>query len=550
MSTRRRFLTRLSTVAAAGMSAPFVERAAAQGAPAALTFDRNVPVVKTTAGSLRGYLRNGIHTFKGIQYGESTAGKNRFMPPVKKTAWTGVKPAIAYGYASPQIHGKDWDNPDSHFLFNYEFGMMDENCLQLNVWTPGVGSGKRPVLVWIHGGGYSNGSSFEMLPYDGENISRRGDIVFVSVNHRLNVLGYLDMSSVGGPAFESSANVGMLDLVSALEWVRDNIAQFGGDPANVTICGHSGGGGKVLSLMAMPMAKGLFHKAIVQSGALGALRGPEVSRQVGEGLAKKLGITGQDIGKLQELPYDQLMAAATTVIGDLTRQSGAGGGGPLGRFGWSPTADGKIITGSPAKSGGQELSPDIPVLVGYTNWELSSPAFDASADGITEANARQRLERTFPGKSSALIDLFRSEYPSAPWPAIYSMVASLTFKNGSVNEMERRASIGKAPVWGYRFDWNSDVQDGRLGPYHSLEIAFTFDNTARWDSATGGGERPQALASRMSEAWISFARNGNPNHRGLPAWPAYTASDKAVMVFDDACEVRKGPDEKARKILG
>lgn len=543
MSTRRTILKGLSAIPALGWNA---HASPGQSQEAAVvTYDHNSPLVQTTSGALKGYIRNGIHTFKGIPYGESTAGKNRFLPPVKRGKWDGVLPAVAYGYACPQIHGKDWANPEAHFLLDFNAGAMDEDCLRLNVWTQGLGEGKRPVLFWIHGGGYTNGSSFEMLAYDGENICRRGDIVFVSVNHRLNVLGFLDLSTVGGPGFSSSANVSMLDLVCALEWVRDNIARFGGDPANVTLCGQSGGGAKVNTLMAMPSARGLFHKAIVQSGSLSIYRQPADSRAIGERLAQKLNITNGEVAKLQELAYSDLMANATTVINELK-----GGGAGAGLMGWAPTADGVVITGKPAVAQGPDLSPDIPLIVGYTRNEMSTSAFDPTVDSLTEEAVRKRLEHTYPGKSSALIDTFWTSYPSADWPELYSMVASMFFANGSIAQVEERAKLHRAPAYAYRFDWRSDIRDGRLGAFHSLEIAFTFDNTNRWDSATGGGARPQALASVMSNAWIHFARTGNPNHRGLPDWPAYTNEAKQVMIFNDTCRLMRNPDEKVHQILG
>jgi len=502
-------------------------------------------VVQTSAGPIRGYIRNGVHTFKGIRYGASTSGRNRFLPPKKPEPWKDVFNAVAYGYACLQKHGDDWRNPLSHFVLNFENGLMSEDCLNLNVWTQSLDQARRPVLVWIHGGGYQNGSSFEMLPYDGENIARRGDIVFVSVNHRLNALGFLDLSSAGGDAFRSSANAGMLDLVAALEWVRDNIGQFGGDPGNVTICGQSGGGGKVNALMRMPMARGLFHKAIVQSGSLRTYRNPVDSRRVGEALARKLGIEGGDLGKLQQLPYEQLMASTTEVIDELRKTSGDGP--MMGQFGWSPTADGEIITANNAA----DFSAHIPLLVGYTRNELAARPFDPSLDTLTAAEATARIERMYPGgKGAALIAEYQKQYPDGTPQFIYSVVSSMMFVGGAIDQMEDRATLkGATPAYAYRFDWCPDIYDGRLGAFHSLEIGFTFDNTSRWDSATGGGERAQALASIMSQSWINFARTGNPNHREVAEWPAYDSSEKSIMIFDDVCRVAKGPDENAHRIL-
>jgi para-nitrobenzyl esterase len=511
-------------------------------AGAVLKFDKSVPVVQTSGGQLRGYIRNGVHTFKGIPYGASTAGKNRFMPPVKPEPWKGIFNAVAYGYACLQVHGNDWQDSVSHFALNFENGMMSEDCLKLNVWTQAVDSGKRPVFVWIHGGGFSNGSSFEMLPYDGENFCRRGDIVFVSLNHRLNALGFLDLSTVGGPEFASSANVGMLDLVAALEWVRDNIAQFGGDPGNVTICGQSGGGAKVNALMAMPSARGLFHKGIVQSGSFRMYLTPDDSRLIGEGIAKKLNLQGRDLTQLQELPYDRLFAVADETIKGLSQ---AGSKPAMGRLGWVPTVDGKVIVSrSPDK-----LSPDIPLIVGYTRNEMATRVFDPTLDDLNEEELLPRLQGSGARNAPELLALYRSKYPNATSAFLYTAVMSMLFADPAMAQVEQRAASGGALVYAYRFDWCPEIYDGRLGAFHSLEIAFTFDNTDRWDSATGGGERAQALASVMSQAWINFARSGNPNHRALTRWAAYNNEQKSYMIFNDTCVIESGPDQGAHQIL-
>jgi para-nitrobenzyl esterase len=330
-----------------------------------------------------------------------------------------------------------------------------------------------------------------------------------------------------------------------LEWVRDNIEHFGGDPNNVTICGQSGGGGKVNALMRMPSAKGLFHKGIIQSGSFRNYRDPKDSSQVGEQLAKKLGIGG-DLKKLQELPFDQLFAAAEGVTGDLRKQ--AGDAGPImGRFGWAPTADGTVIT----SNGAEDFSTGIPLIVGYTRNEMATSAFDPSVDHLTMDEAKARIGRMYPAdKGNALLAEYQQQYPKATPAFLYSVIASMLFANGSIVQVEERATkASAAPVYSYRFDWCPDIYDKRLGAFHSLEIAFTFDNTDRWDSATGGGARPAKLAAGMSQAWINFARNGNPNNPGLPKWPAYSAEGKEVMIFDDVCKVLKAPDGKAHEIL-
>jgi para-nitrobenzyl esterase len=507
------------------------------------------PVVSTSNGPVRSYIRNGVHTFKGIPYGASTAGKNRFMPPVKPESWTSVKDTVAYGFACQQVHGPDWDNPLQHFVMNFDFGLMSEDCLSLNVWTQGPGDGKkRPVMVWIHGGGFQNGSSFELACYDGENLCRRGDVVLVSVNHRLNVLGYLNLATAGGPAYAPSANVGMLDLVAALEWVRDNIEAFGGDRGNVTIFGQSGGGGKVNTLMAMPKAKGLFHKTIVQSGSMRMIGKPEDTARVGEELLKQLKVAPSELEKLHDLPYAKLMAAVR-VAGEAANRDRPRPPGSLPGLGWRPTADGTIVAGAPFITGGPRLDADIPLLVGCTLNEVSPSAYDEALESLSREALLERVARTYEGKAPAIVAAYEKEYPAARPIDVLSMVESLRMGGGSLTQAQEKADQGGAPVYAYRFDWRSDILDGRLRAFHALDMAFTFDNTVRWEAATGGGERAQQLASRMSEAWIRFAHTGDPNHRHLPQWPPYDRTGGAVMIFDDHCRVKRHPDGEVRKLV-
>jgi para-nitrobenzyl esterase len=557
-SDRRAFVKQLCTGSVAlGVARVGAGTAAANAAEGptrgsdVVVLSKGNPVVRTSNGPVRGYVRNGVHTFKGIPYGASTAGKNRFMPPVRPEAWTAVKDTVAYGFACHQIHGNDWDDSRQHFVMNFDFGLMSEDCLSLNVWTPGVGDGKkRPVMVWIHGGGFQNGSSFELACYDGENLCMRGDVVVVSVNHRLNALGYLNLATVGGAAYASSANVGMLDLVAALEWVRENVEGFGGDKGNVTIFGQSGGGAKVNVLMAMPRAKGLFHKAIVQSGSMRMMGEPEKTARVGEELVRQLGIGPGQLEKLQALPYGELMAAARAAADRIPRESPRRPGRPaMPGLAWMPTADGTIVAGAPFVPGGPRLDGDVPLLVGCTLNEVSPSAYDEALESLTAEDLAARVAKTYGDKSAALIDAYKREYPRARPIDILSMVESLWMGGGSLTQAGEKADQGGAPAYAYRFDWKSDICDGRLRAFHALDMAFTFDNTARWESATGGGARAQRLAARMSQAWIDFARTGDPGHRDLPEWPRYQRTSGAVMIFDDHCQVRNHPDAEIRKIV-
>ena len=271
-------------------------------------------IVETGSGKVAGYIRKGIFTFKGIPYAATTESAARFQPPVKRAPWTGVRSSRHYGYVAPQAARAGWANDEESFLFTWDDGIQNEDCLHLNIWTPKINAGgKRPVMVWLHGGGYAAGSGQELLSYDGENLARRGDVVVVSLNHRLNVLGYLDLSKYGDK-YAASANVGMLDIVAALEWVRDNIAAFGGDPGSVTIFGQSGGGGKVSVLMGMPAAKGLFHRAIVESGSTLKVRTQESSQKLADLIVAELGLTSATIDQIQSMPYAQLLKASTDVM--------------------------------------------------------------------------------------------------------------------------------------------------------------------------------------------------------------------------------------------
>ncbi len=554
MKTRREFMKNLCVAGAASsvwaheinaqsVESPSLERA--QHGESILRFDQTLPIVHTSSGPVRGYTRNAIHTFKGIRYGGLTSAKNRFLPPRQLEPEKEVFNAVAYSYACSQRVGDDWVNPVSHFVLDFMHRGMSEDCLNLNVWTRSVHNSKRPVLFYIHGGGFQTGSSFEMQSYDGENVVQRGDIVFVSIHHRLNVLGFLDLSTVGGDQFKSSANVGMLDLVAALKWVAENIANFGGDPSNVTLCGQSGGGGKVNALLRMPSAKGLFHKAIIQSGSFQTFREPKDSCRVGEGVVRKLGIVRGNLSTLQEAPYDSLYDAASGVIADLKKE--AHDTGLMGRFGWAPTADGEIIT----LNGSEDFSAEIPLLVGYTRNEIYTSAFDPSLDSLSMEDATARLAKMYPERIlNTLTSEYRGQYPDCTPAFLFSVLTSMMFADGAMSQVEQHAARSNvAPVYFYRFDWCPDIYDGRLGAFHSLDIGFTFDNTDRWESATGGSERARDLAARVSQAWINFASTGNPNHRDLPVWAPYTISSRATMIFDDLCRVLSSPDDPAHRII-
>ncbi|HUA21559.1 MAG TPA: carboxylesterase/lipase family protein [Bryobacteraceae bacterium] len=494
------------------------------------------PVVETKAGKLRGVALEKCVAFKGVSYGASTAGAGRFQPPRKLEPWSGVKDALELGARSPQnpsglipeVDAVDRKEP------------MSEDCLHLNVWTPSLGSGhKRPVMFWLHGGGFTSGSGGFAI-YDGTNLAARHDVVVVTVNHRLNVFGYLYLAGIGGAKYADASNVGMLDIIQALEWVRDNIAGFGGDPNNVTIFGQSGGGAKVSTLLAMPAAQGLFHRAVIESGA--SLRGVpvEAANKSTEAVLAKLGIKTNQLDELQNMPREQLL-------------HGISGGGLMGNaaFRFSPVVDGKTLTANPFDPTAPEMSAGVPLLIGSTQTEVTF--FPGQLlDPIDEATMRQRVKQTLragDAETGKVIAAYKQVDPRISNIDLYLEVASDSFAmTNAVTAAERKAALGKAPVFMYYFKWRSPVRDGKLKAMHCMEIPFVFDNVDGGKPMTGSGQDRYALASKISGAWVAFARSGNPSQKGLH-WPAYDASKRATMILDDQCEVVDDPRRDVRLAL-
>lgn len=516
-------------------------------------------IVETTAGKVNGAIRNGIFTFKGIPYAAPIGGEARFMPPGKVVPWAGVRSSMHFGQVCPQVARTGWANDEEAWLFSWDDGIPGEDCLRVNVWTPGLpgssGSGdnrKRPVMVWIHGGGFQAGSGQELPSYDGENLAKRGDVVVVSLNHRLAVLGYLNLAEVGGERYAASSNVGQLDLVAALEWVRDNIAAFGGDPGNVTIFGQSGGGAKVSTLLAMPAAKGLFHKAIVQSGSGLRMVQPETSARLAAAVLAELGLNRNHLDQLHRLPVAALIAAGQAAMRKL------GGGGMAGyrvfqakadRAGWGPTVDGKILPRHPFDPQAPEIADNIPMLIGTTLNEFVSGINNPSSDSLTEAELAGRVREMYGERAEKIVAAYRKANPTAKPFDLFSFISSVQTRHNAVTQSDLKAARKGAPVYQYLFTWQTPVLDGRPRAFHCAELAFCFDNIDRCLNMTGGGPEARALAARTSGAWIAFARSGNPNHPGLPKWPAYSAERGEVMILDNKCEVRNDPDRAERRLI-
>jgi para-nitrobenzyl esterase len=502
-------------------------------------------VVETEAGKIRGTKQEGVHVFKGVRYGAPTDGAGRFMPPRKPLSWSGVRDAVDFGPRAPQLDSQFHGMVPPEVEVMDPGGPMSEDCLCLNIWTTGLGAGhKRPVMVWLHGGGYTTGSGAFVI-YDGTELARKHDVVAITLNHRLGVFGFTYLAEIGGPNYSQASNAGMLDIVAALEWVRDNIAAFGGDPGNVTIFGQSGGGGKVSALMAMPPAHGLFHRAIVESGAAVTGLPRERATKSAEAFMQKLGLQSDQVAKLQELPMEQLLQ----VMGELSG-NGMPGSGSLAM---APVVDGSTLPGDPFNPTAPAISANVPLLIGTVETEVTFFPHQI-LDPIDEASLHAHVKQVLRGANDAQVDeliaVYRKGRPQASNTDLYLIIASdATFRQGVLIEADRKAAQHGAAVYQYYFTWRSPVRDGKLRTFHTLEIPFVFDIVDEARSMTGSGADRYALAAKISGAWTAFARTGNPNHRGLPEWPAFDETRRAVMILNDRCEAVDDPYGDARRML-
>lgn len=488
--------------------------AAALAAMPAPAWAREGQVVETAQGRYRGQLHNGVHSFKGMRYGASTAGEGRFMPPRAAETFTGVREAFDYGNQTPQARTAlaDATTPS-------------EDCLRINVWTPALGDGgKRPVLLWFHGGGFEAGSGASPV-YDGSNMVTRGDVVVCTINHRLNVFGYCDLSGVLGEDFAQSGNVGYLDLVAAMTWVRENIAAFGGDPDNVMIYGQSGGGRKVSICYAGAEASGLFHKGVVQSGSHLLVQTREQSAALTDALLKTLNIAPGDARALQAVPQDQLLRAQYAVIGGARRR-------------FEPVMDGIAFKAHPFVPSAPAQTARVPMMVGTTQTELSNQlGRDEAVYTMDEAGLRTRLARLVPAEDvDEALRVFTASTPSGSLSEIYFKIASWrSYIMNATAMAEARSTLNGAdnPTWLYQLTWRSPAEGGRRISQHTLDLPFMFDNVAVATHLTGPeSAETRAMTEAMAETWLAFARTGNPNHSGLPAWPTYDMANRPVMEFE------------------
>ena len=508
----------------------------------------DIAIANTQYGKVRGYIMRDTYTFLGIPYGASTAGENRFMPAKPPQPWEGVKDAVFYGACAPQSVMR-YPNNIATFLDCWNYFDMTEDCLNLNVWTPALDNGKRPVIVWIHGGGFSSGNSIEHHEYHGENFSHYTNAVFVSPNHRLNSIGFTDFSEVD-PKFKDSGNVGILDLVEALKWVHNNIANFGGDPNNVTIIGQSGGGAKVCNLVAMPETKGLIHKAVALSGNATSAINKEAAKGLGPAILKAAGLKPNQMNKLQEMPFEEYMELANKVQREYAMTNPG-----LGRFGFGPIADGDHIpVGEFFQS---DHCANVPLLICTTTAEWPSARDDAKKHASSKEEVIKMMSqgggRFAPAisadKAEAVYNAFAKAFPKKLPIEINDLVASS--RANALHTADLKVKQG-APVYVAWFDWQPPILDGRLHAFHTMDIAFWFMNTDLQVSHTGGGQYPRNLSKKMSKALYNFMANGDPNKglkTGLPEWPAYTTEEGATMILEDQSYVMYAPDKEALAIM-
>lgn len=489
----------------------------------------SLPVVETKAGKLRGYQWEGTYIFKGIRY----ARAKRFQLPEEAEPWEGVREAASYGFVCPMLTR---DNPQGELLVPHRYWPQDEDCLSLNIWSQSLDrSAKKPVLFWIHGGAFSMGSSIEQKAYNGENMSKYGDVVVVTVNHRLNILGYFDMSPYG-EKYAGSANAGQADLVAALLWVRENIEAFGGDPGNVTIFGQSGGGMKVSSLMQTPKADGLFHKGMIMSGVAGDILPYSTgdSRPLIRAMLKELGLTEDEAGRLETIPYHDLAAAYNRVSPAIAKDGGY--------IGCTPKPD-DFYKGEGPAVGFTEHAKTIPVMVGTVFGEFAMAPLPFNKKQIPEAELEAVLDNRFQGRGKELKAVFAEAYPGKN-PA--DLLTLDTIFRGPTKEFVRALAAAGGSVYSYLFALEFPYQNQKTA-WHCSDIPFVFHNTELVPAANIP-EVSDRLQEQIFGAVMAFARTGKPEYEGLLQWPASREDDEATMIFDRVCEVRHNHDDRLLKL--
>ena len=526
--TRRSFLKQSSVLIGAAGFGALGRAKTALGQTAAKSL---FVVADTASGKVQGMNLGGINVFKGIPYGASTGGPNRFMPPKKPASWSGTRDAFEFGQISPQVLADSRAQYTQLIDWDLQSANMGEDCLTLNIWTPGLRDEvKRPVMVSLHGGGFAIGSSAEP-GYNGDTLARFADVVVVTVNHRLASFGYLNLVDLGAPSeFAYAGIAGMMDIVLSLEWIRDNIENFGGDPTAVMVWGQSGGGAKTSTLMAMPSAKGLFRRAGVQSGSALRLVPREAGAASAEKLLKQLSLDKSRITDIQKLSWEQILDAQTAV-------AGPGAGGPF-----SPVVDGTVLPRHPFDPDAPAISADVPMIISTV---LDEAALALSNFDLDEAGLKKYVQGIAGDKADRVLKLYRSWYPTTSPYLIQARIATdRSFRSNAVKQAERKSALSKAPAYMYLFAWPAPGYDGKFGAVHGTDVGLVFHSYR--GAIGGGGAVAQALADRMAATWVAFAKSGDPNNPSIPHWPAYDSETRATMVFDRTTTVEDDPRREFR----
>lgn len=502
----------------------------------------DIALANTQYGTVKGFIYQNVYTFLGIPYGADTGGGNRFMPPVAPEPWDDVLPTVWYPASAPQMMYDIRSDSYATFRDQWNYDGISEDCLKLNVWTPGTDDKARPVMVWLHGGGFSSGNGIEQDGYMGQNFARKQDVVFVSLNHRLNSFGFSDFAAVGGEKYKHSGNVGMLDIIFALQWVHDNIAEFGGDPGNVTIMGQSGGGAKVCTIAAMPAAKGLVHKAVALSGSSTGAADKTMAEALGAEILKQAGLQPDQIDRLQQMPWEEYYALASKSASELSKRLGK-------RVGFSPVADGIDIPEGEFYTSGADNVPNVPMLFCTTTNEFMSSRDEPELENMTREEVISTLRQSYGDNSEAIYEEFRGIFPDEnPW-GIYTIISSS--RAGVVKCADNKVLQGQ-PVYMAWFNWYPPLFGGRPRAFHCLDISFWFNNTDFMPSHSGGGKLPRMLSEKMAASLAAFMRTGNPNtgkRGGLPEWPEYTSEKGVLMLLNNDSRVLNDPDRRARELM-
>lgn len=492
------------------------------------------PVVETKEGKLKGFFLDGIYNFYGIKY----ANAKRFQMPTPVEPWEGIKDATNYGYICP-VNGDP--APKGEIYIPHRFWPANENCQYLNIWTTSLDrTAKKPVMVWLHGGGFANGSSIEQVAYEGDSLAEYGDVVVITLNHRLNILGYLDLTSYG-EKYKNSGNAGMADIVEALRWIKRNIDGFGGDPENVTIFGQSGGGGKVQTLLQIPEAAGLFHRAVMMSGIMSSKQDSRNDTKVNhrilvEGMLKELHISDDQVEELENVPMPLLYMAYNRVNLELIKKQIY--------INWGPTPNDWYL-GDPMVVGFSDFAKKIPTMAGTVIAEFSEGAEIPDAKSLSYEEKRGLIQEQYGEYANKLIELFEKAYPEKDLTLLTKLDSFARLP--TVRFIEKKAEVSSAPAYLYMFALDFDV-NGHRPAWHCADIPFVFHNSHRVPCCNMEGVT-EKLEDEMAGAWVSFARYGNPNHKGMLHWPAYEAKDKATMIFDRSSQIAYNYDRDLIELL-